>query len=751
MGLVLGALVLTVGVLSFARAESNEYTPLLRGKIPTRSAGVLRSNVLSDGQAADDGAHWKTRLTAVFEDVGSSVEFDLGAVQRVRGAWLQGDNNDSYRVEVSTDGRTFSPLWDAPPVRHVGLRARETQGLDRDARFVRIRPLHGDGNFSLSEVELFSGTGSELPSPEVERGVPLSDRLRDKTLLFGLSLLALLLVPARPRLLLLALGLAVAAIGGVRFVQGVRDAWPAEAREVSLIRGMIAFVGAAVVLRDVFSPPRWPASKVVCAGVLATCAALGIASFYNFGHPQFWNEHQGRWSFAHSWDLRQYYPTAKYFRELSYFRIYDADVAAYVEQRPDHALGELVDLPVRDLETFDVVRVADRSAEIASIRTRFSPERWAAYRADADWFRRTMGDASYLDTLLDYGGNATPVWMAIAHVLFSVIEPSDRAFFWTGLIDLALLLAAFIAIGRTFGPRTMLVSMLVFGANDFVMYGTNWAGATLRHDWLAYLAFGLCALRRERWMLAGAWLGLATMIRAFPLLAIVGAALPAIWRTVEAVVRTRAWPRFSQLQLEERAILRVALGALVAAAIGAGLSALILGPSAWTEWWAKVAKIESDPHPACVALRNLIAGSDDQARIMRARWPLYAAAIAVYSAVVVWLSRNASLERAAILGLCLVPVVLYPANYYLHFVYLWPLLAVERAGEPRVVSARDAWVWVIALAMCAVQYFTTLEHDIPLHFYLSTVTLFAALSAMLGVLLASDVDLRAWLSRRAPE
>jgi hypothetical protein len=194
-------------------------------------------------------------------------------------------------------------------------------------------------------------------------------------------------------------------------------------------------------------------------------------------------------------------------------------------------------------------------------------------------------------------------------------------------------------------------------------------------------------------------------------------------------------------------ILRVAAGALAAALIGAGLSALILGPSSWIDWWAKVAKIESDPHPACVALRNLIAGSDDQARVLHARWPLYATLMVVYSGAVAWIGRSMSIERAAVLGLCLVPVLFYPANYYLHFVYLLPLLAAEdKELQPRM-SARDAWAWLIVLAMCGLQYFTTLEHDVALHFYLSTVLLFAALTALLGLLLAYDPDLRAWLAR----
>src|SRR6185436_2329200 len=94
-------------------------------------------------------------------------------------------------------------------------------------------------------------------------------------------------------------------------------------------------------------------------------------------------------------------------------------------------------------------------------------------------------------------------------------------------LDLLLLVGMFAAIGRCFGSRAMFVCMVIFGANDFIMFGTNWAGSTLRHDWLAYLGFAACALKRQRWALGGALLAFATMIRAFPVLALMAAALPA--------------------------------------------------------------------------------------------------------------------------------------------------------------------------------------------------------------------------------
>ena len=736
-----------------AHADAGAGGNLLAGKQPLRVSGVRRAEALTDGRAAEPGLHWKTRLSCVFDGSAAAVVFDLGAELPIAAARLSGDANDRYGLELSRDGRAFEPLWEAGEQRgRTGMQVRSNRKLRGSGRYVRLRVLGGDGMLAVSELQLWSKAPRTLPALRSEGASPLDERMRDRTLLFGLGLVLCLLVPARASRVLRVAALALAAWACGELARGVWDAWPVDPRGVALLRATLAFVGAAAVARFAFAPARLAASRGTVA-VLALCALLAPLCFYNLGHPQFYNRELGRWSFAHHADLRQYYPTAKYFAELGYEGIYYADLAALAAERPG-ALEQLAAQPLRDLHHFGVVAVADRARAIADTRARFSDQRFAAYQRDARWFRGAMGEAAYLETMIDFGGNAAPVWMALAHVLFSLVPPSELAFNLTALIDPVLLLLAFVAIARTFGLRTMLVSLLVFGANDIVIYGTNWSGATLRHDWLAYLGLGLCALRRERWLLGGALLALSASIRAFPVLALLGAAVPALWRVAGRVREARRLPPLSvtapalrggaswrELLRDERATWLIAGGALATAAAAALFATVLLGPAVWGEWLAKVALLDSDPHPASVALRNLIAEPGAQARILRARWPLYVALIAFYVGTAVLAARNARPEQAAILGLCLLPVVFYPSNYYLHLVYLLPLLAREHAGE---VTRRDAVLWLLALAMCAAQYFTTLTPDLELHFYLSTVTLFATLSALLCTLLATDPDLRRW-------
>jgi hypothetical protein len=720
---------------------------LLLGKSTLEQGGVRNAEVLTDGRASRDGGSWRTRLTALLFDASAFVTYDLGEAAVVRALWLQGDHNDRYRVELSSDGRTFTKLWDAGPVRDPGLQPRVAHGLRGKGRYLRIRPLSGDGNFSLSEVQAFAEDVSELPAPRSAWAPPLADRLRDHTLLFGLGLIGFLLVPARSRRWLLLLLAAGAAFASWQLARALYLTWPADPRALALIRATVAFVAAAAVAREAFAPRRWPACRPIVLTVLGTCGMLALAAFYNLAHPQFYNEQTGRWTFAHYLDLRQYYPTAKYIGELGYVGIYDADLAAYFESHPERRAAA-AELPVRDLATLAVVRVADRSAEIAAIPQRFSPERWQAYARDAAWFRSAMGETQYFETLLDYGGNATPLWIALAHVLFDWVSPSDAAFSALGLLDLGLLLATFVAIACTFGPRSAFVSLVIFGANDFVMYGTNWSGATLRHDWLAYLGLGACALRREHWRLGGALLALAALIRAFPLLALAGLTIPVLWRLGERLSRKPRTGALAELVREERVVRQVALGALLAVGAALAVSSVVVGPGSWLEWLSKVTRLDSDPHFASVALRNLIAGSDDQARLLRARWPIYALMLALGVAAVALAARSRRPEQAALLGLFLVPVLFYPTTYYLHLVYLFALVVDEEAASgsepPRGLPRATALVWITLLLLCAAQYFATLVDDFTLHFYLSTVLLFTTLTVVLTILVAADPRVHAF-------
>lgn len=727
---------------------TRDASNLLAGRRPTKSYGVHGIGALTDGVAVPDGDWWRTDKTARFGSMAAFVEYDLGSERPIGAIWLQGDNNDQYDVLVSRDGLGFDVAWQAPPQLQPGLQARFASGLHVSGRYVRIRPSLGDDALALSEVQIFSEVPSPFP-PAIRRtrGLSLEQVLRDKTLLLGFSLM-LLAVLAQPRMkpiwLVLLAGLVLGA--GAWFLSALGEAWPVGNREVSLVRGVVAATAACVVLREAFAPPRFPAHPRVLKATLGLCAALGFAAFYNLGEPQFYNVAARTPTLAHQLDLRQYYPTAKYFAELGYSGIYEADVLAHAEDQGT-TIDALSGQPMRDLYSLADSTVSAQRARIEARRAHFSAERWREYRADARYFREAMGNDEYLRTMLDYGGNATPVWMSIAHLLFSSIPPSNAAFTLTGLIDAVLILGALVAIGYAYGVRTALVCAVVFGTNDFIMYGTNWGGSTLRHDWLAYLGFGAAALRRDKWLLGGVFFGLSTMIRAFPALALIGVGIQGFWMFFERLRAERRLPTWREFAEQNRVVLRVALGAILAAALTFAFSLWVLPAHAWPEWYGKVLRLENDPHPASVSLRSLFGGWESvQPRILRERAPVYGAALLGFVTAVVWACRGKRPEQAAILGIMLLPVLLSPANYYIHVVFLFPLLVIEsRSPDPaeRRLRPADAGIWLTLLGLCAVQYFTVLVTDLPTHFYLASALLITALAVILGLFLFDRI--KAWL------
>jgi hypothetical protein len=104
-------------------------------------------------------------------------------------------------------------------------------------------------------------------------------------------------------------------------------------------------------------------------------------------------------------------------------------------------------------------------------------------------------------------------------------------------------------------------------------------------------------------------------------------------------------------------------------------------------------------------------------------------------------ARGRRPEQIAMLGMVLLPVLFYPANYYIHFMWLLPMIVIEQSSSAdRPLRVQDAWVWICLLLLCGAQYWTTLVPDQSLHFYLGSVLLFAAFTAMLILYARSAVE-----------
>ena len=718
---------------------------VIAGRRPAKTVAVARADLLTDGTAAYAGDDWRTDLTAVFGSTNAFVEFDLGASHALSAGLLVGDHNDEYVVALSEHGVSFEPWWVVPMRLENGQRPRSVTDLQGRGRYVRVWPQRGDGRFGVSELQLFSERPLVFP-PQIplRRGLEMGEAVRAAVLVFAASLLLVLLASAPFfRRAVAAAALLPALMAGYRLVSVASSTWPLGPLDISLIRAATAAVAAIAVWSSIFVTARFRPSKGPLFGVLWLSAVVALATFFNMGQPQFVDRSTGAPSFIHNYDMRVYFPIAKYFEELGFDGTYLASVAAFADDDAGASLTSLGPTPLRDLDTLRMTRVSDVEGKIRAVQQRFSPARWEEFKRDMRYFRQSMGVQDYLSSLTDHGGNATPVWLTFARLLFFRASANSVTLLVTALLDPLLLVLMFVAIFRAYGARTTLVAMVVFGANDFYMFGTNWVGATLRHDWIAYLGIGIAALKLERWAAAGALLALAAMIRAFPALALFGAVVPMGWAAWEA--RDGGGARaFVTSLVKRRDFVRLVAAAATCVVVGLLVSSSVFSFGAWGAWLAKVAKLDHDPASNETSLRVLIAGAGgDQQAILLALWPVYALSLALPSLALIWASRGRRPDQIAALALLLVPLVFNPANYYLHFICLLPVISDDLGssseGKPWM-TAPDATRWLLLLGVCVAQYWTVLERDETLHFRFATVLYFAVVLHLLFNMLRQNAQ-----------
>jgi hypothetical protein len=729
IGLLLSLLLLA----PFAGAATKS---LLDGMEPSRIDAARNPDVLTDGVQAPRGHGWNTELSAILTSRSGFIEFDLRANKLIDSAYLQGDNNDSYVLSASTDGKSFREIWVAGPDDKPGMRQRWTSGLGVQARYLRLTARGGDGSYAVTELQVFSTKPKPFPPKVLAReGTVAPARLRNALLMFGVALAAFAVFAYRGARWYWLLGLSVVPIsGGVMLFEAIRVAWPVEGRELSLLRSVMAGVALVALLRERILPSRYPPHRWAILGVVGVCAGLAAASFYNLGRPQFWNSEKSQPEFVHQLDMRVYYGFAKYFHELGYDGIYQASIKAYSEDT-DTPLESLSTVEIRNMKTHDLQRVADVKDDISKISKRFSPERWESFKEDMSYFRRTMGEKHYLATHSDHGANATPVWTAMARPFFLFSEANELSLVIGGLADAVLLGLMFLAVGFTFGPRQALLGLLVFGATDLYMFGTNWAGATLRHDWIAYLGFGVCLLRREHYVLAGVLLAFAVMIRAFPGIGLAGVGLPCLVLFGERWIRERKMPNLFAHLREHAGAVRCVLAAIATMVLLVVVTGILFSFGAWVDWAKKISLLDAGIGTNDVSLRSLVAFGTDEApyRALRARMPIYLILMVAYVGAALVASRKARIDQSALIALPLIVVIFNPANYYSHFICLLPLLGVELARKQRRWEKPDDRPKLLdlevtgpILALCVAEYWTVLDPDYGRHFQFETVLTFTA-------------------------
>ena len=130
LGVGIAGLLLVVAA-GCARGAPEEQ---IRLDAPTESQYIDNVDRLTDGQQALEGTPWQSEAAASFRRGHAFAMFDLGKVTPIEAAYLQGDNNDEFIIEVSEDGTHFTTLW-------AGLVTRpSTSGVRRAIRLRWARP-----------------------------------------------------------------------------------------------------------------------------------------------------------------------------------------------------------------------------------------------------------------------------------------------------------------------------------------------------------------------------------------------------------------------------------------------------------------------------------------------------------------------------------------------------------------------------------------------------------------------------------
>jgi len=680
----------------------------------------------------------------VLDSASAFVVWDLGQVLPIRAVSVQGDANDSYAIGVSDDGTTWKPLWTAEPVRASGMRMRSSSSLEAAGRYVKLTASGGDGRFSVAEVGVWSQVPSPFPSSLVAmEGTPLRDDASQRMLVLVAVTAVFLWINHRDaswkRKLLGVVPLGFAGYLAVKLA----EMWPLDSHILTMLRATVAAIAVVAVVRTYFPGKTTQPNIRWTTATLALLALLSLGCYYNFGTPQFRDHAKDRPTLVHPWDMRVYFPLVKYFDELRFDGLYLASLAAYLDNNPNVTEGSIGNVRLRDLNTNDMKVASNVMPDIRGIRDRFTPERWEMFRKDMKYFQDLMGPGGYLGSLRDHGGNATPVWILSAYPLWAWSSASELTLTLTALLDPLLLLAMLVVVGRTFGWRTAFITAIVFGTTDLSRFGSNLMGSTLRLDWMVAVGFGACALYKKKWATGGALLAYAGLIRGFPALATLFVAAPvAIWFI--DWVRSKNLPDGQREKLltafrrDRMPFVRIAAGAVPCVVLLFALSSAVFGYQAsWGNWFYKISIHQDKPNVNHVGLRNIMSYESEhtgdkvlrrelsepwtdwqtyQLTALERRKPLFLASILLFTGIAVAACRKRQYHQAALMGMMLIPVYFYPANYYCHYVFLLPMLAANRKSTSPNTSTSTStrlfgWVATVLLAMSVALYYTLSERQ----------------------------------------
>ncbi|HKP60037.1 MAG TPA: discoidin domain-containing protein [Polyangiales bacterium] len=492
--------------------------------------GALR--VVSDDVIPVEGSFWSGGDSVVLPKDRPALRYDLGGVQLLKAFLLQGDNNEDYILEGSTDGVIFTPVWTAPPVwTGQGLRSRSVV-LQQPvaARYLRVNPRGGDGFYSVSELQAYCQVPAAFPPklrlPPKKYGWDSLDNdgmVQVKGVVATIAALLLLAsfwrrfydlrINSRAvRGILIGLFVAAAGFSTWLGVMADKSKGPEALVKFAKVAGstngwyytavlLISFALVILLLSMRKQGPR------VFDTSLAVIGLFSFFAWWNIGHYHF--DH-----YVHIWEHYHYIMGAKYGPELRYSRLYQCTAVADLQ---DGYTKQVTERKMRRIDTDNELGTTAAVIADPTICTKHftDPARWEQFKKDIRFFRSHFSNQRWDESQQDHGYNATPVWGILGRVLADHTELTWDNIVKLGVIDSLFLIAMWIAVLWAFGWRAACVGLIYWGCNFPARFYWN-GGSFLRYDWMLWMIVGICFMRKNRMALGGAALTYATLLRVFP-------------------------------------------------------------------------------------------------------------------------------------------------------------------------------------------------------------------------------------------
>jgi hypothetical protein len=719
---------------------------LLLGKSPIQVLEVLRSRAITDGGLPHEGSHWDTSFTSVLSSEFSFLVFDLGEPTGIDSLLIQADNNDTFEISASFDGKNFGRLTGITTVPNPGMQTRLARDLHSAARFLRISQPKGDGYFSIGEFQVFCQTPSQWPpklprfgrvpaAPQTGSDLPFDQwwgnrehRLSVHKIVIGvlglLAFLGFLWEPLRKK----RIGSWVGPGGAVGVVlYTALQTWG--------IGGLVVFAVLSVLFLFWIAGQKKRGKRWIEGSQRTAMIALLIVGGLTWSNFGTFHGIRG----VHLWDFMHYYMGSKYFAENDYRWLYHCGMRAELDDGHTEEVRGRKYRSLKDNRLGPAEWIFEEATTVC--RENFEPQRWRAFRQDIRLFRSLMGPGWFKGAFEDHGYNATPPWNMVGSVLSnwdweSEVPPShlvnspinlagktpaqvetirqrffqDRDTFYfkvklLALIDGVLYASIFLMIVWAFGLPAGALAILAWSVGHPWAY--YWTGGSLgRVPWLFTAVAGLCFLKKGYHALGGAGLAWTLLLRVFPGALAGGIALKVLWN---GIVERRIDPTH----------LRVLIGAVVAAGLIVMLSLPSSGGfSAYSGFLENSIKHKSTPLTNHMGLPTLISlDTDNLARHMadnrtedpfenwkhrrqelqEERKVLYWGLLLGMFALVGWAARKMENWEATAISTLFILGVFELTNYYYCFLVVLAPFCIRRPSYAAALIAASVGTQIIAL------------------------------------------------------